>query len=260
MPLSPLALSLLLASIARAEAPIAPRLADDLALSWSNLGFSPAGLERAAMGPDVLAVGVDGRWALWDPVDGKVRSSEGEFAQGTLSSMAFDGDGALLLLDERARTLSRYEDGQATERWAADRMCPAGVSLVIQGGRAWGRDTFGRLHPIATIDPDREEPTSIAHVSRLSEGKLTVDGATVPVPADVLSGRVVGDWLVIEAGRPGALRARYAQSLTSGRKVSLPLLRDERYRPSHDVVAASDGSLAWMDARVDALHLHRVWP
>jgi hypothetical protein len=264
VPGSFLAASLLLVAPARAVPPAvhatAPRLHQDLSISWSNLNFSPGGTEEAAVGPDVLAVGEDGRWALWDPVAGVVRGSEGEFERSMLSSMAFAEDGALLVLDSRARTLGRYDAGKATGTWDIDRMSPMGVSLVVSGGRAWGRDPYGGLHALATLDGDGDGDAPVARRSRLNGGRVIVDGKEFPAPADVLAARILGDWVIIEAGRPGALRERYAQSLGSGRRVTLPLLRDQRYRPIHDLVAVSDGSLAWIDARSDALHLHRVWP
>jgi hypothetical protein len=234
------------------------RLVDEVEIPWTRLGFRAAREEEPAVGPEWLAVDSDGDWALWDPVRRAVVGSEGSVGLSFVSSMVFDDDGTLWVLDERARVILALRDGVIVSREAKARLCPTGVALVVVDGEVRGRDPFGGLH---VVQEGGGAGSRLAWPRvRVDAGRVTVDGLSLAAPADTLAARLYGDWLVIEAGEPGALRVRQAVSRLSGRVVPLPLLRDERYRPLGDVVGLSDGSFAWLEARESGVTLHRAWP
>lgn len=249
-----------------ATGPTVPGLDADVTFAWSEVGFSPAGPEEVAFGPDDLALGSDGAWAFWDPVELRVHASSGDFDLGVVTSLALAPDGDVLVLDEKARTVTRWSGGVQLAETPMDRLCPTGVALLVDGDELDGVDLFGNLHPLADLTGgglDRVDGPHLrapAHVAKVSGGALTVDGAPLAAPSDTLAGRLVGDWVLVEAGEKGHLRTRLAISLTTGRRVTLPLTRDGRYRPANGVAAGTDGSLAWLDPRSDALHLVRVTP
>jgi hypothetical protein len=249
---------LLLLPLALAAGPPA-----DVRLPWTAVGFSPAGPESPAFGPDLLAAGPDGRWAAWDPVRGVV-IGVATIPLPHVDGLAFTRDGDLLVLDESRRTLTRWHGGSEVASIAEDRLCPVGVELVVAGDLAAGRDVFGNLHPLAALGsggldaPSGPHLLPAPHVVRLEGGKVTVDGVAIVVPADTLGAHLLGDWLVADAGRPGAVRERVAISLATGRSVAIPT--KGRYRPASGLAAAPDGALAYLDPRDDGLHVVRVAP
>lgn len=253
----------------------APQLDVDLLVPWSTVGFSPAAPESVAFGPDHLALGPDGRWALWDPVrhvilvDGEAwpRASGAPAVLARVDGLAFASNGDLVILDASARILTRWD---GTSRWTLpmDRLCPKDVRLVIDGELAAGIDAFGNVRPLADLSAGlnpAEGPKLLApeYVARVSNGVVEIDSpgaqqTVIDAPADSLAARIVGDWVLVEAGQPGKLRERVLISLETGRSVGLPL--DGRYRPASGVTAGPDGTVGFLNPAADGLHIVRVSP
>lgn len=236
--------------------PSLPPLATQIVLRWEDVGFSEAQPDAAAFGPEHLALGPDGRWALWDPVKLQVIGDAGVILADHADALAFGADGDLWVLDETRRTLSRWSGTERVDTWPVDRLCPSGVRLVVDGDEPRGIDLFGNSRRL--VEGEALRPP--AHVARKDGAGLVVDGERLSVPADLLGARILGDWVVVEAGRPGAVRLRQAISLTTGKVVTLPGRAGQRYRSAYDLAAAPDGSFGWIDPQADGLHLHRVSP
>lgn len=239
-------------------------------LSWSELGFSPAAPEQAAYGPDHLAVGPDGAWALWDAVTLTVVGSGGTFPLPGATDLAFTADGDLLVLDTRRRSLGRYApDGRQLATTPFPGLVPTSVTLELAGGVAWGVDGLGNAHPIAELAHGLGSTSAAAlrrpahQVVRQGDAVL-VDGAVVARAPGLVSGRVIGGadgadgWLLVEV-RDGNVVSRAAVSLASGAAVALPG-EGRLYRPVDDLAVGPDGRLWWLDPTDAALTLRAVAP
>ncbi len=285
IPSGALLVALTLASPARAEspgvglgAPPSTGLSvSDVAIPWSAVGFSPAATDSAAYGPDLLGLGPNGAWALWDPVNtqiiGSVRADTPAAAGGFAAEvdhadgLAWTTDGELIVMDESARMLTEWRvTGSVAERVASlpmSRLCPVGVRLVVDGDEVDGIDAFGNVRPLADVShglqpvagPHLRPP---AHDVRVLNGVVTVDGAVVAAPSDALAGRAYGEWLYVEAGVRGSVQRRVAISLGSGRQVVLAV--GSVYRPAAGIASGPDGTFGYLSPSTDALHLVRVSP
>lgn len=234
------------------------------ALTWAEVGLDPGGAERAARGPDLLAAGPSGRWAVYSPVDRHVVGAGIDLALPPVDGLAFAPDGDLLVLI--GRDVTRWDGATRVAGATLPALAPAGATLVVTGDRADVVDVFGNLHPVASLTtgalaaPSGPPLFPAEHVVKLRDGRVTVDARAVPTPADTLGARVIGDWLVVEAGERGAVRAREAVSLTTGKRVPLPLRSAAPYRASSDVAVSPEGDLTWLDPRADGLYVHREAP
>lgn len=236
--------------------PSLPPLEAEVVLGWDEVGLADAREDAPAFGPEHLAIGPGGRWALWDPVRLRVIGDAGELLVDHADSLAFGADGDLWVLDETRRQLSRWSGVDKVGAWSMDRLCPTGVDLVIDGDEPRGIDIFGNSRRLVAGETLRAPE----HVAKRTGATLTVDGRVLAAPADVLGAKLLGDWVVIEAGRPGAVRLRQAVSLTSGKVVTLPGRAGQVYRAADDVAVAPDGAIGWIDPQADGLHLRRVSP
>lgn len=247
--------------------PDLPALDTTLVLPWSSVGFRAAAPESAPVGPDLVALGPDGAWAVWDPVRHVVLGAGFSLAVPHADSLAYTEEGDLLVLDDGARTLARYTlpAGALAARVPLSGLSPVGATLDREGELAVGRDVFGNLHPLADLSAGGLDAATgphllpPAHQARLQAGRVTVDGAALG-PVAAVGARVVGDWVVIEGGARGAVTTRTAISLVTGREVGLPARAGARYRPSVDVAAGPDGDLVYLEPAADGLHLIRVSP
>lgn len=232
---------------------------DAVALPWTTVGFSPAAEEQAAFGPDALAVGPDGAWALWDPVLRRVHTHQGGFALAHATDLGFAADGDVLVLDTRARRLARYTpSGAVVATFPFPGLVPTSVTLRVEDGVAWGVDALGNQHPVARVDrggldihagPRLREPT---HAVVKDGDALEVDGDRRYTAEGLLGGRVEGEWLLVEARGAGGAVTRRAVSLESGAVHVLPGA-ERRYRPADDVAVGPDGRVAWLEPGADAL-------
>lgn len=262
--------------------PVATPASDSVTeIPASAFGFSPMAPESPAFGPDLLAIGPEGAVALWDPVRfavfGVVGPDVFALPLDHADSLAWTTAGDLLVLDESSRTLTRWGltpfgaapggPGRASASQVAaiamDRLCPVGVRLAISGDLAFGIDAFGNAHPLADLVAGLAPPSGPrlwppSHVVRLHGGELSVDGVRVNAPIDALGGRLLGDWVLVEAGQRGAVRQRLAISLITGRQVELPL--GGRYRPAKGVNVGLDGALGYLDTAGASLVVVQVAP
>lgn len=258
----------LAAPVGAAELPTPPAPDTILVLPWKDVGFSPAAVDSPAFGPDLLALGGADDWALWDPVRHVVFGDAGgrrfEARMDRADALAFVGQGEVLVLDASARTVSAWRGDERSSTLALDRLCPADVQLVVDGDRVYGQDAFRNLHPVAEwrasglapLDGPRLVPP--LHTVRVQAGGVEWDGAGVDAPANALAGRAVGDWLLLDAGVPGRLVERVLVQPSTGREVVVPL--SGAYRPASGVAAGPDGSVGFVYAAADGVHLVRVRP
>lgn len=257
---------------------VTPRSDSITEIPASVFGFSPAALESPAFGPDLLAVGPNGAIALWDPVRrtvfGVSAAQAFVFPVDHADSLAWTTSGDLVVLDESARVLTRWAPlptaagASHVARLAMDRLCPVGVRLAVWGDLAVGVDAFGNAHPLADLAAGLAPATgprvlAPSHLVRVDAGELTVDGRRIDVAsaslgAPALGARLLDDWLLIEAGERGAVRARFVISLSTGRQVDLPL--GGRYRPAVGVSVGPDGVLGYLNTASASLVVVQVAP
>lgn len=238
-------------------------VAATIELPWDALGYSPEEPEQAAFGPDHLALGPDGAWALWDPVLRRVHTSAGAVRADGATDLAFTPSGDLLVLDTRTRTLSRWSTGQEVARAALPGLCPTSVRLVVMEGVAWGEDAVGNLHPIVAVSgeglgaPSGAELRDPAMRVAGHEGRLWVDGQRTPVTG-VVGARAEGEWVLVDLGRPGAVHRSFFHP-ASGRLVA-PGAPAALYVPADGVAVGPDGRIGWIDPQAHALVIHTEAP
>lgn len=233
-------------------------------LGWDEVGYAAAGVERAAFGPDALALGPDGAWALWDPVLRMVHGSGGSFAVPGATDLAFTDSGDLLVLDTRTRSLSRWSGGRRVATVALPGLCPTSVRLRVLDGAAWGEDVLGNLHPIARVDGtgfaawngERLREAAVA-VRRVGDG-LELDGRRLPL-SGVAGARAEGDWLIVDLGAPGHTR-RVLYHPESGARVDIEGQAGWRYRPADGVAVGPDGRVGWIEPGAQALVIRTEAP
>ncbi|MFN7143623.1 MAG: hypothetical protein ACK4YP_07610 [Myxococcota bacterium] len=248
--------------------PIAPALQrSEIVLAWGEVGLRPAVPESPAIGPDRLAVGPDGRSAVYDPLGKRVLVVGGaSIPVPAADGLAFTAAGILLVMDDRARLLRAYRDtGAFVAELPFPGVVPPGGTLAVDGASVLSVDVFGNGHPLATVSTSGalQAPSGPALVPAARKvvrngTSLVVDGRAVATVEGRAGGRLVGDWLIVEAMDDGAV-TRAAIPLDGGSPVSLPV-RGRLYAPAQDVAVGPDGDLAWLDPRADGLHLVRVSP
>lgn len=238
-----------------------------LVLPWDDVGFSPGALDSPAFGPDLLALGDGQDWALWDPVRHVVFGDAGgtRFVARVdrADALAFVG-GHVVVLDASARTVSAWRGAERASTIALDGLCPGDVQLVVDGDRVFGQDAFRNLHPVAQWTEGRLSPLGgprllpPPHSVRVQAGGVEWDGVALDVPEHALAGRAVGGWLLLDAGVPGRIGDRVLLQPETGREVLVPL--GGAYVPSSGVAAGPDGSVGFVYATADGVHLVRVRP
>ncbi len=238
-------------------------------LPWGSVGLSPALPEQAAFGPDQLALGPDGAWALWDPVRAEVHGSFGRLSLPAVTGLAFTVEGDLLVLHDGVRELRRFRGLTEQARGRIDDLCPIGGTLVVVGDEALVIDAFGNAHPAATLTLGGLGPARRpllrppAHRATLRQGRLDVDGRALDLGADVVAARVLGDHLLIEHGARGAVthRGLYPLRPTASPAAELRLPGPSAvYAPAAAIAVGPDGEVGWLDPQPDGLHIVRVRP
>lgn len=237
---------------------------DRVVLAWDEVGYVPPGVEQAAFGPDALALGPDGAWALWDPVLRMVHGSGGSFAVPGATDLAFTDSGDLLVLDTRTRTLSRWAGGRQVATVALPGLCPTSVRLRVVDGAAWGEDVHGNLHPIAGLEGGGFTPWTGERLReagpslrRVGDG-LELDGRRLPL-SGVAGARAEGDWLIVDLGTPGHTR-RVLYHPGSGARVEVEGQAGWRYRPADGVAVGPDGRVGWIEPGAQALVIRMEAP
>lgn len=237
----------------------------DVVLSWTEVGLRPAAPESPAIGPDLLALGPDETAAVYDPVRRQVVVVGGpRFAVPRADGLAYTSAGVLLVMDGSARTLRTYDtSGTLVDEQAFPGIVPGGGSLALDEPLVLAIDPFGNGHPLALVTmsgalspPQGASLVPPARRVVRSGSSLLVDGETIATFTGRGGGRLLGDWLVVEAMNDGAV-SRMAISLEGRVTVSLPV-RGRVYTPTQDVAVAPDGGIGWLDPRTDGLHLVRV--
>jgi hypothetical protein len=240
-------------------------LRDEVVLAWSTVGFAPAAPESPAIGPSLLALGPDGRAAVYDPLGRRVIVvGAGAFPVGAAADLAFTSAGVLLVMDDAGRSLRAYAvGGKLLGERAFPGIVPPGGSLGLDGDIACSIDPFGNCHPLAEVSSDGALGAAAGPGLRPPErrvvnqgGALLVDGHRVATLPGRGGGRILGDWLLVETMDEGTATRR-AVPLDGGATVALPV-RGRLYAPARDVAVSPDGDLGWIDPRTDGLHLVRV--
>ncbi len=233
-----------------------PGVPVELVLSWTDVRFRPAGPESAAYGPDMLAIGPDGAWAVVDAGGRRLLGSFGVLLIGAVDGVAFAADGDLLV--QSHGVVLRYADGVEVGKVSVPPLVPGGARLLSEGEDVYARDVFGNDHPVARaptvggLEPALARGFAPGPVVRRSErGVVTRDGEVVVSGA--LAARPVGACTLVEYGVRGAVSARELRCDDGA--YDLPV--DGLYRP-YAGVAASGADVAWLDPRADGLHLVRV--
>jgi hypothetical protein len=257
-----------------ASAAVALGDSEEIVLDYGAVGLIPAGSEQPAMGPDRIAGGPEGRFALHNPATRSVlvfdalQLSHSIPVQGVDDLLfAPNGDLLILELDRRVRRFS--PEGALLQVFPLPALVPTHVRLAVQADRLVGVDPFGNGHSVATMTPGGLEPTAgpaltpPAHAVRWNGHTLQVDGQHVPIDAAKASGRVLdggaSEWLVVEAvvGDSPIRVERWA--LLGDARVDLPV--DGRlYAPTQDLAVDANGRLLVLEPRTDGLHIVRVSP
>lgn len=231
-------------------------------LSWSEVGFHPGGPEEAAWGPDHLAVGPAGLWAVADPVNGRVRTSAGTLDAPSVSDLAFTPEGDVLVYDAHTRSLSRFHpEGARVASVGTPALAPVSLSLAVEGGAVWGEDVFGNRHPLASLAGGLGAPVSSrlerpAHRVTLQGGVVALDGRALGSGADIVGARLLGGWVLVDR-RAGDHVTREAWSTSGPARAALPL-DGAPYRAADGYAVAPDGALWWLDPTDAGLSLRRV--
>jgi hypothetical protein len=237
----------------------------EVVLSWAEVGLLAARPESPAIGPDLLALGPYDAAAVYDPLRRRVLYVNGpSFSVPGADGLAFTSAGILLVMDGSARTLRTYDqDGVLVDEQPFPGIVPPGGNLAVDEPLVLAIDPFGNGHPLAlvTLSGALSAPKSLslvppAHRVVRSGSSLLVDGATIATFEGRGGGRLLGDWLVVEAMNEGSV-SRMAISLEGGLQVSLPV-GGRLYAPAHDVAVGTDGGIGWLDPQSDGLHLVRV--
>ncbi|MDP2309621.1 MAG: hypothetical protein Q8P18_26610 [Pseudomonadota bacterium] len=243
-----------------------PPVSLDLVLSWSEVGLRPAAPESPAIGPELLALGPDDAAAVYDPLRRQVVVVGGRpFRVPGADGLAFTSAGILLVMDGSARSLRTYDtDGTLLDEQAFPSIVPPGGSLAVDEPLVLAIDPFGNGHPLALVTmagslspPQGASLVPPARRVVRSGTSLVVDGETIATFEGRGGGRLLGDWLLVEAVNDGAV-SRMAISLEGRVTVSLPV-GGRMYAPMQDVAVGPDGGIGWLDPQADGLHLVRVF-
>lgn len=238
-----------------------------VALPWGVAPYLPRSAEVLARGPQYLAALPDGRVAFYDPVDPGVIVGGARFDVPHATDLAATADGDLLVLDEPSRTLRLYTTGGVLlDDVRLDDLAPMGARLFVDGDTVSLVDVFGNLHRgwivtdelVAAKGPTLAEPD--VRVRRTATG-FVVGEHTVATPGAIkASGRLVGEWLVVDVVAEKPLRTRRAaHHLPTGAVVPLST-DDEPYAPRGELALAPDGALLVLHPTAARLEIWRVTP
>lgn len=234
-------------------------------MPWSEVGLRPAEMESPAIGPDHLALGAWGAWAVWDTVNHRIVSSVGIGADQArtltlpaVDDLAFSDAGAILVLVERELMLLPGPLTITIDSIPLPDLVPTGVSLAVEEGVAVGIDAFGNRHPIAQVHdlslsayvgPKLLPPP---YAVRVDKGVVYRDLA--PVASEALAATLVGDCVLVERGKRGSVTDRAV--LCNG--VEHPLPPPGVYRPVDAIGVGPEGAIGWLDPQPDGLHIVRA--
>jgi len=259
----------LLLHIAEA-ADLAPEAVTDL--PWADFGYTPNARESADKRPEMLAIGAGGGYALWDPVQGRVITTGGTFLAANVDALGVCADGDVLVAI--GETLSRRgPNGDVRGELTLRNALPRGAALIMDG------ETVMRLSPegseaVAVAAAEglklwmgETRATTAPTVKRLSRNSggstLQVNGRDVLDTNGYASGRVLGDWLLVEersvedVGDVGVLGVRRTLvSLSTGERTAPMTTQGWLYRPG--VTLGPDGSIAWLAPTAEGLEIWRV--
>lgn len=261
----------LLTALARA-AELQPEAVQDV--PWADLGYLPGARSAAEARPELLAIGPDGAYAVWDPVNGRVLTDAGGFEASGVEALGVCTDGDVLVA--HGATLSRRSPTGATRDDLTLRSpLPAGTALIVQGDTVLRLSADG-LEPVALADVGglrtwlgATGPVPAPTVRRLPRDSggstLQVDGRSVLDTNGYASGRVLGDWLLVEersvedVGESGSVgMRRTVVSLATGNRTAPMPTKNWLYRPGHTI--GPDGSLAWLAPTANGLQIWRLRP
>jgi hypothetical protein len=234
---------------------------------WSVAHVRPAVPESTALGPDRLAADV-GQVAWYHPADEAIVVARGGAIVATIRAvavddLAFEGGDLVVLQGRQVRRIQ--VDGRVVATMALPAIVPADVTLAVEDSRVLGVDVFGVGHTIALVAPDggwvRADGEIVRRRSvRRDAGGLAVDGVHFDFSGKV-SGRLVGDWLVVDhvAQAGGALTVTSeAVSLRTRRVIALP--KPLMYAPSQPFATDREGHLWVLNPSVEGLVISRVNP
>lgn len=260
----------LLTALARA-AELHPEPVQDL--PWSELGYLPNVRTAADARPELLAVGMNDAYAVWDPVNGRVLTDGGAFDATGVDALGLCTNGDVLVA--HGVTLSRRSPtGDPRDDLTLRASLPRGAALIVQGDTVL-RLTADGLEPVAVADvgglrtwlgaADSPPEATVRRLARNSGGStLQVNGRDVVDTAGYASGRVFGSWLLVEersledlgGAAPGTRRT--VVSLTTGDRTAPIPTQDWLYRPG--LTLGPDGSLAWLAPTPGGLQIWRLRP
>lgn len=245
-----------------------PALSVERVIPWAELGLLEAAAESPALGPDRLAVGPDGALAWFNVATAEVQVLDGlVYPVPRCDGLLFLDADTLVVLDDAARQLVVLDLDGTTSWFAMPRMVPPGGTLSRWGHTLVSVDAFGNGHAVAQVSAEGQLQTwagprllnpshRVERERRAADTVLRLDGEVVKTSPYRMSGRVLGDWLLIEERAPEQA-IRTLVPLDGG--ASVALAAERLYAPSSDL-AAGFGRLVWMRPAVDGLHLVEVSP
>jgi hypothetical protein len=262
-----------------ALAPQPAAAAPDLTFPWRG--------PQAVTGGDLVGAGPNGRAAFFESTDGRVclvRDGRiiGTFRLPRLDGLAFNPEGALLVLDDMRRELTLHDADRGTllDRRPVPELVPTGGRLELDGDSVFLEDVFGNRHPVATARGGRLLPPTSTRLSAV-QARISVEdrGASLHVavgaaqwdipdePEVALS--VYGSsppWLVVDRattvprrGLPVLRATREIWAPGAEQPLSVELHR-LKYLPIAGVSAAPDGSLLLLLPLSEGLVLRRLEP
>ncbi len=247
----------------------------EASLTWDQVGLALGGEDAIAQGVEHLVAGPDGLLALYDSVLREVVVLDGgevawSFPVRLTTDLVFTATGELATIDTPAREVALWSvDGVELARVALPALVPTHVSLAIDGTELVGVDLFGNHHAVAGLDHGELVPSArppleeiASEVSWIPESRTMVsEGFSLELPEAVkASGQRQGDWLVVDAVKPGAGPIQVSHTawhVPTGQSVELPM--DRLYAPRGEITHQA-GDLLVLVPRLDGPQVLRVSP
>ena len=251
-------------------ADLAPEALTDM--PWADFGYTPNTRETADQRPEILAIGQNGAFAIWDPIQGRVITTTGAFSVTNVDALGLCADGDVLVAYRD--TLSRRgTSGELRGELTLRATLPTGAALVMDGETVMRLSVEGSEavaiaaseglklwmgESRATVAP------TVKRLARNSGGStLQVNGRDVLDTNGYASGRVLGDWLLVEersvedVGAVGLLGVRRTLvNLSTGNRTAPITTQGWLYRPG--LTLGPDGSIAWLAPTAEGLEIWRV--
>jgi hypothetical protein len=249
---------------------LAPEALTDM--PWADFGYTPSARETADKRPEILAIGQAGAFAIWDPVQGRVITTAGAFAATNVDALGVCPDGDVLVAYRE--TLSRRApSGELRGELTLRAPLPTGAALIMDGETVM-RLSIDGSEAVAVAASEglklwmgESRATVAPTVKRLARNSggstLQVNGRDVLDTNGYASGRVLGDWLLVEersvedVGPVGVLGVRRTLvSLSTGDRTAPMTTQGWLYRPG--LTLGPDGSIAWLAPTAEGLEIWRV--